>query len=151
LYEEMKDSFIHTDMPDELPAFVTLSQKWDNNIRQRKAEKAAQHKWTPSAGSPSAPRAPTPPKAPETAPAGTVAGYTGPAPMDHSAGRRRISDEESAKRFADGRCLNCGGFNHRAVDCAVRKQARPFKAAGAEVKEAEGKEDSREKGKERVD
>ena len=140
LSEEMKDSFIHTDMPDELPAFVTLCQKRDNQIRQRKAEKAAQHKWTTSAGSPSAPRVPAPPKTPETAPAGTVAGYTGPAPMDLSAGRRRISDEERAKRFADGRCSYCGGFNHRAVDCAVRKKARPFKAAGAEVKEAEVKE-----------
>jgi len=71
--------------------------------------------------------------------------------MDLSAGRRRISDEQRAKRFADRRCLYCGGFNHRAVDCAARKKARPFKAAGAEVKEAEGKEDSKEKGKERVD
>jgi hypothetical protein len=150
LSEEMKDSFIHTDMPDDLPAFLMLCQKQDNQIRQCKAEKAAQHKWTSSIGSPSAPRAPAPPKAPEAAPVGTVAGYTGPAPMDLSAGRRRISDEERAKRLANGRCLYCGGFNHRAVDCAVRKKARPFKAAGAEVMEADGKEDSREKGKERV-
>jgi len=151
LSEEMKDSFIHTDMPEELPAFVTLCQKRDNQIQQRKAEKAAQHKWTTSAGSPSAPRTPVPPRAPEVAPAGTVAGYTGPAPMDLSAGRRRISDEERAKRFADGRCLYCGGFNHRAVDCAVRKKARPFKAAGAEVKEIEGKGEAKETGKEQVD
>jgi len=151
LSEELKDSFIHTDMPDELPAFVTLCQKRDNQIRQRKAEKAAQHKWTASAGSPSAPKTPAPPRTPETAPAGTVAGYTGPAPMDLSAGRRRISDEERAKRFADGRCSYCGGFNHRAVDCAVRKKARPFKAAGAEVKEIEGKEEPKGKGKESVD
>jgi hypothetical protein len=71
--------------------------------------------------------------------------------MDLSAGRRSISDEERAKRFADGRCVYCGGFNHRAVDCAVRKKAQPFKAAGAEVKGAKGKEDPKEKGKERVD
>jgi hypothetical protein len=151
LSEEMKDSFIHTDMPDELHAFVTLCQKRDNHIRQRKAEKAAQHKWTSSTGSPSAPRAPAPPKAPEIAPAGTIARYTGPAPMDLSAGRRRISDEERAKRFADGSCLYCGGFNHRAVDCAVRKKARPFEAAGTEVKEVEGREDPKGKGKEQVD
>jgi len=148
---EMKDSFIHTDMPEELPAFVTLCQKWDNQIRHRKAENAAQHTWTTSTGSPSAPRVPAPLKAPASAPAATVAGYTGPAPMDLSAGRRWISDEERAKRFADGRCLYCGGFNHRAVDCAVRKKARSFKAAGAEVKEVGGKEDSEGKGKERVD
>jgi hypothetical protein len=68
-----------------------------------------------------------------------------------SAGRRRIPDEERAKRSADGRCLYCGGFNHRAVDCAVRKKARSFKAAGAKVKEAGVKEDSKEKGIELVD
>jgi hypothetical protein len=150
LSEEMMDSFIHTNMPDELPAFITLCQKRDNQIRQRKEEKAAHHKWTSSTGSPSAPRAPVPPKTPESVPAGTVAGYTGPAPKDLTAGTRRISDEDRAKRFADGRCLYCGGFNHKAVDCAVRKKARLFKAAGAEVKEVT-KEDSTVKGKERVD
>jgi len=36
--------------------------------------------------------------------AGIVAGYTGPAPKDLSAGRRRISAEERAMRFTDGRC-----------------------------------------------
>jgi hypothetical protein len=71
--------------------------------------------------------------------------------MDLSARRRRISDEERAKRFADGRCLYCGGFNYRAVDCAVRKKARSFKAAGAEVKEPEGKESAEGNGKELVD
>jgi hypothetical protein len=151
LSEEMKDLFLHTDMPDELPAFVAMCQTRDNQIRQRKAKKAAQHNWTSSTGSPSTPRVPAPPKEPEIAPAGTVAGYAGPAPMDLSAGRKRISDEEMAKWFADGRCLYCGGFNHRAIDCAVRKKARSFKAAGAEVTEAEGKEDSEKKGKERVD
>jgi hypothetical protein len=49
LSEEMKDSFIHADMPDDLPAFITLCQKRDNQIRQRQVEKAAQHKWTSSA------------------------------------------------------------------------------------------------------
>jgi hypothetical protein len=88
LSEEMKDYFIHTDMPEDLPAFVTLCQKRDNQIRQRKAEIAAQHKWTP----PSTTKPPPPPpasRAPEAAPAGTVAGYTGPAPMDLSAGRSK--------------------------------------------------------------
>jgi hypothetical protein len=119
LSEEMKDSFIHTDMPDELPVFVTVCQTRDNQIRQRQAENAAQHKCSTSTGSPSARGAPAPLNAPEEAPAGTVAGYTGPAPIDLSAGRRRISDEERAKRLADGRCLYCGGFNHRGVNCAV--------------------------------
>jgi len=66
--------------------------------------------------------------------------------MDLSAGRRRISAEERAKRFADRRCLYCGGFNHRAAECASRKKAQTFKAAGAEVKEVGTKEDSKETG-----
>jgi hypothetical protein len=41
LSEEMKDSFTYSDMPEELPAFVTVCQKRDNQIRQRRAEKAA--------------------------------------------------------------------------------------------------------------
>jgi len=55
--------------------------------------------------------------------------------MDLSAGRRRISAEQRAKRFTDGWCLYCGGFNHRAAECAARKKAETFKVAGAEVKE----------------
>jgi len=145
LSEEMNDSFGYSDMPEELPAFVTVCQKRDNQIRQRRAEKAAQNK---GSGIGFASSRPTPaPKAPETAPAGTVAGYTGPAPMDLSAGRRRISTEERAKRFADGRCVYCGGLNHRAAECAARKKAQTFKAAGAEVKEVGTKDGSEESGK----
>jgi len=34
LSEAMKDSFTYSDMPEELPAFVTVCQKRDNQIRQ---------------------------------------------------------------------------------------------------------------------
>jgi len=145
LSEEMKDSFTYSDMAEELPAFVTVCQKRDNQIRQRRAAKAAQNKGSGIGFASSRP--PPDPKAPEIAPAGMVAGYTGPAPMDLSAGKRRISAEERAKRFADGRCLYCGGFNHRAAECAGRKKAQTFKAAGAEVKEVGTKDGSEESGK----
>jgi len=145
LSEEMKDSFTYSDMPEELPAFVTVCQKRDNQIRQRRAEKVAQNRGSGIGFASSRP--PPAPKAPEAAPAGTVAGYTGPAPMDLSAGKRRISAEERAKRFADGRCLYCGGFNHRAAECAARKKAQTFKAAGAEAKEVGTKDGSEESGK----
>jgi len=145
LSDEMKDSFTYSDMPEELPVFITVCQKRDNQIRQRRAEKAAQNKGSGIGFA--SPRPPPTPKTPEAAPAGTVAGYTGPAPMDLSAGKRRISAEERAKRFADGRCLYCGGFNHRAAQCAARKKAQTFKALGAEVKEVGTKEGSEELGK----
>jgi hypothetical protein len=144
LSEEMKDSFTYSDMPEELPVFVTVSQKRDIQIRQRRAEKAAQSKGSGLGFT--SPRPLAVPKAPETAPAGTIAGYTGPAPMDLSAGKRRISAEQRAKRFADGRCLYCGGFNHSAAECAARKKAQTFKAAGAEVKEVGTEKGSEESG-----
>jgi len=149
LSDELKDFFTSSNIPDELPAFVTVCQKWDNQIRQPRAEMVAQNMGG-GTGFASSPRPPAPPKDPAEAPAGTVAGYTGPAPMDLSAGRRRISAEERAKRFTDGRCLYCGGFNHRAAECAARKKAQMFKAAGAEVKEVRTRAGPEESGKEQV-
>jgi len=67
--------------------------------------------------------------------------------MDLSTGKRKISAEEWAKRFADGSCLYCGGFNHRAAECAARKKAQTSKVSGAEVKEVGTKEGSEESGK----
>jgi hypothetical protein len=145
LSKEMKDSFTYSDMPEELPAFVTVCQKWDNQIRQRPAEKAAQNKGSGIGFA--SPRPPPPPKAPETAPAESIAGYNGPAPMDLCAGKRRISAEDSAQRFAAGRCLYCGGFNHWVAECAARNNTEMFKAAGAEIKEVGTKEGSGELGK----
>jgi hypothetical protein len=145
LSQEMKDSFTYSDMPEELLMFLTIGQKRDNQIRQRRAEKAAQNRG--SAIGFASPRPPAAPKASDAAPAGTVAGYTGPAPMDLSAGKRRISAEERAKRFANGKCLYWGGFHHRAAVCAARKKAQTFKAAGAEVKEVGTKDGSEESGK----
>jgi hypothetical protein len=67
--------------------------------------------------------------------------------MDLSAVKRWISAEERAKRFGDGRCLYCGGFNHRAAECAARKKAQTFQTAEAEVKEVGTKEGSEESDK----
>jgi len=133
LSEEMRELFIYSDMPEELPAFVTICHKWDIQIWQRRVDKAAQNMgWVPGFASS---RSPIALKAQGTAPAGTVAEYTGPSPMDLSAGKRCILVEERAKRFADGRCLYCGGFNDRAAECAAKNKSQTIKVAGAEVKE----------------
>jgi len=146
LSKEMKDSFTYSYMPEGLPAFVTVCQQWDNQIGQRRSEKAAQNRGA-GTGFASSPKPPTPPKYPGGAPAGTVAGYTGPASMDLGAGRRRILAEEKAMRFADGRCLYCGGFNNRAAECAARKKTQMSKAAGADNKEVGTNEGFEESGK----
>jgi len=136
-------------MPEELPGIVTICQKPDNQIRQRPAEQAAQNRgW--ERGFASYPRSLPPPKDPAEAPAGTVAGSTGPAPINPSAGSMRIPAEERAKRSSDGRCFYCGGFNHRAADCAARKMAQMFKVAGAEVKEVGTRTGSEKSGKDQV-
>jgi len=98
----MNDSFPHSDMVKELPAFSTVCQKRDNQIRQQRAEKAAQNLGGTCFAS--SPKLPAPPKDAAAAPAGSVGRHTGPAPMDLSAGRRRISVEEWA------RGLRMGGF-----------------------------------------
>jgi hypothetical protein len=145
LSEEMNHSFPYSDMPVELVAFVTVRQKWDNPNRQRRAENTVKNKGSGIGFT--SPRRSPPQSGPEAAPARMVAGYTGPAPMDLSTGKMRISADERAKRFADGRCLYCGWFNHRAAESAARKKAKTLKAAGAEVKEVGSKEGSEESGK----
>jgi len=129
LSKDQKYSFTYSDMPEELPAFVSVCQIRDNQIRQRRAEKAALNNGG-GTGSASSRRPPAPPNDPAGAPAGTVAGYSGPAPMDLSAGRRRISAEEWAKRFTDGRCRYCGGFNHRAAVCKAKERLRHSRRPG---------------------
>jgi hypothetical protein len=79
-----------------------------------------------------------------------VAGCTGPAPIDLSAGKMSISAEERAKRFEDGWCLCCGGFNHREVECTARKSAQTFKAAEAEKSAVGSGKRFKESGKEVV-
>jgi len=115
------------------------------DVRQRWVEMASQNQgWIGFAPSP---RLPGALKDPTAALAGSVAGYTGPAPMDLSGGKRRISAEERAKWFADGWCVYCSEFNHRTAECAARKKALMFKAAGVEVKDVRNGTGSEESGK----
>jgi len=61
-------------------------------------------------------------------------------------GTLTISIEQRAKRFVDGRCLYCGGLNHRAAECVARKKAQTFKAVSAKDKEVETRSGSEELG-----
>jgi len=78
---------------------------------------------------------PAPPMKVQTVvPAGTVDGYTGPSLIKFCAGRTRQSAEEWEKRYADARCLYCGEYNHRVVECAAGKKAQTGKAVGVQQK-----------------
>ena len=108
LSEDMKYSMRYSNVPEELPVFVTVCQKRYYQIRQQRVEKAAKNKggWTGFASS-AGPLAP--PKDPAGAPAGTVAGYTGPAPMDPSAGRRRTPRKTGRRGLLmEGVCIEVG-------------------------------------------
>jgi len=134
LSEAIKDSFMYSIMPQQLPTFVMVCQKQNNQIQQWRAEKAA-HNRGGGTGFASSPKPPAPPRDPTAAPAGTVAGYTGPAPMDLSAGSRWISAEQRATRFMDERSSYSGGFNPRAAECTATKKAPTFRAAAEEIHE----------------
>jgi hypothetical protein len=67
--------------------------------------------------------------APEASPAGTVAGYHGPAPMDISALQgSKITPEERKRRREGGLCIYCGDSRHFVASCP-----RKLKAASGQV------------------
>ena len=148
LLDEVKDPFTYSNAPDKHPAFVTICKKWDIQVWQQWAENAVQNKGGTGFTSSSRPWSAT--NDSTAALAGLVAAYTGQAPMNGSAGKRMISAEDIARRFADGRCLSCGEFNHRAAQCAARKKAQTFKVAGAEEEQVGTGTGSEESGEDYV-
>jgi hypothetical protein len=146
LSNELKDSLQHADMPDNIIDFVKMCSKRDSQIRARAAEQKS-GRWE---GGYKKPNNTTP--APKASPAGTVAGYHGPAPMDLSALEgRKITLEERKRRREGGLCMYCGDTRHFAASCP-----RKFKAASGQVEINPFKQDlgkgknkqNQEKGKE---
>ena len=138
---ELHDRMIGLPPPADFTALAALCQQLDSQIRAVEARRKRR-----PAGS-SAPRANqvAPPTQPRTS-AGTFAAaapavaavantdHFGPAPMDLSANRRKISPEERASRLREGRCLYCGGLGHMARDCP-NKSRNPFRAAATAIQE----------------
>jgi hypothetical protein len=73
LSEEINDSFQYSYMPEDMPTFIAGCQKREDQISQRRAEKAA-NKFRSGVGFTSLLKAPAPPEDTTTALAGTVAG-----------------------------------------------------------------------------
>jgi len=121
--EKRKDSYTNSGIPSALPECWMVRQEQDDRIRERPTEKPAQNQCAGS-GFASSPRTPRPPRTPAEAPAGTVAGYMGPAPMDSTSGSSTTDLQKRAKRFGDGRCVCSGGFIHKAAECAATKLAQ---------------------------
>jgi len=85
--EEMKDSFQNSIMPEECPALVTVCQTQDSQIRQCQLEETALFSGMQLEFAIS-PKDPTPPNVPAASAAEIVAGYSGPAPLDHNTGKQ---------------------------------------------------------------
>ena len=130
----------------KLTSFTAMCQRRDNQIWQQQVETAAQEAADGTYFT-SSPKPLTPLKHPAVALAEMVAGQTGSAPLDLSAGNRRNSVEERAKRYAPGRCLYCVGCNLRATECMASIKAPIFMAVGAEGEKVGTSRSSEESGK----
>lgn len=73
-------------------------------------------------------------------PTSTNSGHYGPAPMDLSAGRRKLAPEERLRRLSQGLCLYCGGAGHLAADCTDPGKRR-LRAAEANLAPLQNAED----------
>jgi hypothetical protein len=146
LSNELKDSLQHADLPDNIVDFVKMCSKRDSQIRARVAERKS-GRWEGGYKKPDNTNNTT--SAPEVSPAGTVAGYHGPAPMDLSALKgKKITPEERKRRREGGLCMYCGDSRHFAASCP-----RKLKAASGQVeinpfKKDLGKDQDEGKGKE---
>ena len=109
-----------------LDDFITCCQKVDNKRHAHNREVRKHTTPTPArnfVSSHPTPAATTPSPTPVLSTATGI--HFGP--MDLSAGRRKLTPEERARRLAEGRCLYCGGIGHMAKDCTVAR--RPLRAA----------------------
>jgi Retrotransposon gag protein len=134
---ELRQELVHHDIPESLTGFVRLRQKLDNRLRAFEAEQRPRHSSRPTPRhTPVLARtqAPFPVSIPSHAPqSATSSIYRGPAPMDLSSNRRKLSPEERARRIAEGLCLYCGGAGHIASVCPNSRPAlghlfEPWKA-----------------------
>jgi hypothetical protein len=111
--------------------FVALCQQLDSEIRAlqlhegRHGASSHQHRGNQSQ-----------PRTQASAPAATSQSATAPGPMDLSASRRKLSEQERAARLREGRCLYCGGLGHMAAQCP-NKSRNPFRAAAVMVSDSE--------------
>jgi hypothetical protein len=143
LSNELKDALILMDEPEDIDAFVILLQKLDSRIRARRAERPHNPSATAIPSKTLKPAVATTTLAPH--PTSTNSGHYGPAPMDLSAGRRRLTEAEKLHRLRSGLCLYCGGSGHMAANCPYKK--KPVKAAEVELTPRISEENAEEESK----
>jgi len=105
--------------------FVGLCQQLDSEIRALQLHEGRHHTSHQNQ-----------PRPQNTSPPATNQSATAPGPMDLSVSRKKLSEQESAARPREGRCLYCGGLGHMAAQCP-NKSRNPFRAAAAIVSDSE--------------
>ena len=140
LCHELKNDLIVRDESELFADFVTLLQKLDQKRRRltasaqgRKAASTTQtasatHTHTSTGAYTYAHSYTHTPTATKTTATATTASGVHPGPMNLSAGRKKLTPEERARRLAEGRCLYCSGVGHVARDCP-NAHRHPLRAA----------------------
>jgi hypothetical protein len=144
LCEELKDILSIQDLPEDWSRYVALVKRRDMQYRARKAETHRSSGQTKPATMPTAHNTSPNPTQNAPHPTSSGSGHFGPAPMDLSAARRRLSPEECQKRIDENLCLYCGGVNHMARDCPNKPKTsgRPLHGAVAEMAQPETSDSS---------
>jgi hypothetical protein len=127
--EELKDILSTQDLPEDWSRYVALVKRRDIQYRACKAGTHRSSGQTKPTTMPTAHNTSPNPTQNTPHPTSSGSGHFGPAPMDLSAARRRLSPEECQKRINENRCLYCGGFNHMARDYPNKPKApgRPLR------------------------
>jgi hypothetical protein len=147
LCDEIKETLrVTINEPTGFNAFVDLCQKIDNKNRAYAADRPAPRTAAPRAPNPTpAPRAstsnqytPAPtPRVSSAHPTNANSGHYGPAPMNLSANRRKLSPEERQRRIDHNLCFYCADKDHVTRNCPHRPPPRqPLQGAVAELQQA---------------
>lgn len=133
--EEHKEAEVHSDtIPDDLDGWIAWHQRFDSRLaartQARKNRGAPTHKPAPGrAISPENGGRSTIRAAHNHHPTASNSGSYGPAPMDLSASKKKLSLEERSRRIREGRCLYCGELGHISLDCPQLTQKRRLQGA----------------------
>jgi hypothetical protein len=144
LCEELKDILSTQDLPQDWSRYVALLKKLDMQYRACKAETHRSSGQTKPTTTPTIRSTSPNPAQNAPHPTSSGSGHFGPAPIDLSAARCRLSPGERQKRIDENRCLYCGGFNHMARDCPNKPKmsGRPLRGAVAETAQPETSDSS---------
>jgi hypothetical protein len=137
LCEELNDILSTQDLPEDWSCYIALVRRWDMQYHARKAKTHRSSRQTKHTTMPTTCNTSPNPHQNAPHPTSSGSGHFGPAPMDLSAARCRLSPKERQKRIDENRCLYCRGFNHMARDCPNKPKTSGYPLRGAVAETAQ--------------